>query len=112
MNALEQIFTRSTTTISAAETTDGGASSGEPIAELRPPAGLNVSANVACGGCLLSDSIEETTKVRSRKHGIRRDEPTCDEEKSLTSILSLSEREMQNRLRRRKHVQLDTWAFR
>jgi hypothetical protein len=77
-----------------------------------PPAGLNVSANVACGGCLLSDSIEETTKVRTRKHGIHRDEPTCDEEKSLTSILSLSEREMQNRLRRRKHVQLDTWAFR
>jgi hypothetical protein len=60
------------------------------VAELRPPAGLDVSASVACGGCLLSASIEERTKVRSRKHGIHRDEPTCDEEKSLTSILSLS----------------------
>jgi len=85
-----------------AETVDGGASSGEPgVSELRPPAGLDVSASVACGGCLRSASIEERTKVRSRKHGIHRDEPRCDEEKSLTSILSLSERERQNRLRRR-----------
>src|SRR6266700_7166400 len=51
MSALAQIFTRPTASISVAETVDGGASSGEPgVSELRPPAGLDVSASVACGG--------------------------------------------------------------
>ena len=54
--------------------------------------------SVACSDRLLSSSIEERTKVRSRKRRIRRwDEQTCEEDKSLTLILSLCRKGEANR---------------